>query len=78
MEWVHCHVARNPESPKAVLDAIPSQLSAIDMKLLAKTADDRYQTAAGLEHDLRRCLAQFEGFISTLQVRASDSGDQEL
>src|SRR4029077_15714469 len=40
--------------------AIPSQLSAIVMKLLAKTADERYRTAAGLERDLRRCLAQFE------------------
>ncbi len=30
------------------------------MKLLAKTAEDRYQTAAGVEHDLRRCLAQWE------------------
>ena len=30
------------------------------MKLLAKTAEDRYQTAAGVEHDLRRCLAEWE------------------
>ena len=30
------------------------------MKLLAKTAEERYQTAAGLEHDLRRCLAEWE------------------
>jgi hypothetical protein len=30
------------------------------MKLLAKTGDERYQTAAGLERDLRRCLAQWE------------------
>src|SRR4029453_10144333 len=60
MEWVHCHIARKPESPKVVVEAIPSQLSAIVMKLLAKTADERYQTAAGLERDLRRCLVQFE------------------
>src|SRR4029077_19139251 len=60
MEWVHCHIARKPESPKTVVEAIPSQLSAIVMKLLAKTADERYQTAAGLERAVRRCLAQFE------------------
>jgi len=30
------------------------------MKLLAKTAEERYQTAAGLERDLRRCLAAWE------------------
>ena len=32
----------------------------IVMRLLAKTAEERYQTAAGLEHDLRRCLAEWE------------------
>ena len=36
-------------------------VSAIIMKLLAKTAEDRYQTAAGLERDLRRCLARMGG-----------------
>jgi PAS domain S-box-containing protein len=30
------------------------------MKLLAKTAEDRYQTAAGLESDLRRCVTEWE------------------
>ena len=30
------------------------------MKLLAKTAEERYQTAAGVERDLRRCLAEWE------------------
>jgi len=34
---------------------IPRVVSAIIIKLLAKTAEDRYQTAAGLERDLRRC-----------------------
>ena len=40
--------------------SIPDAVSAIVMKLLAKTAEDRYQTAAGVERDLRRCLAQWE------------------
>ncbi len=30
------------------------------MKLLAKTAEERYQTAAGVESDLRRCLVEWE------------------
>jgi PAS domain S-box-containing protein len=42
------------------LENVPSPVSAIIMKLLAKTAEDRYQTAAGVEHDLRRCLADWE------------------
>ena len=57
MEWVHCHVARRPESPKERLTDIPDAVSAIIMKLLAKTPEERYQTAAGVESDLQRCLA---------------------
>ena len=30
------------------------------MKLLAKTPEDRYQTAGGVERDLRRCLGEWE------------------
>lgn len=59
MEWIHCHIARQPASPAARLAGIPLAISAIVMKLLAKAAEDRYQTAAGLEHDLRRCLADW-------------------
>ena len=57
MEWVHCHIARKPVSPRERLGDIPEPVSAIIMKLLAKTPEERYQTAAGLERDLRRCLA---------------------
>jgi predicted ATPase len=60
MEWVHCHIARRPVPPAERLEEVPGAVSAIVMKLLAKTAEDRYQTAAGLERDLRRCLAAWE------------------
>src|SRR5499427_9460002 len=60
MEWVHCHIARQPLPPAERCTEVPGAVSAIIMKLLAKTAEDRYQTAAGLERDLRRCLAQWE------------------
>jgi PAS domain S-box-containing protein len=60
MEWVHCHIARQPASPDVQLKGIPGVLSAIIMKLLAKTAEERYQTATGLERDLRRCLDEWE------------------
>jgi len=56
MEWVHCHIARKPVPPSERLTPVPAQLSRIVMKLLAKTAEERYQTAAGAEQDLRRCL----------------------
>jgi PAS domain S-box-containing protein len=60
MEWVHCHIARQPIPPGERLKNVPASVSAIIMKLLAKTAEERYQTAAGVESDLRRCLAEWE------------------
>jgi PAS domain S-box-containing protein len=60
MEWVHCHIARQPIRPDQYANEISTPLSAIVMKLLAKTAEERYQTAAGLEVDLRRCLREWE------------------
>ena len=60
MEWVHCHIARQPVSLSQRVAGVPGPLSAIVMKLLAKTPEERYQTAAGVESDLRRCLSQWE------------------
>ena len=60
MEWVHCHIARKPVVPRERAPDIPETLSAIVMKLLAKTAEQRYQTAGGLGHDLRRALFEWE------------------
>jgi serine/threonine protein kinase len=59
MEWVHCHIARKPARPCTLVQTIPVALSDIVMKLLAKTVEERYQTAAGLESDLERCLAEW-------------------
>ena len=58
----------------------PAPVSAIIMKLLAKTAEERYQTAAGLERDLRRCLAQFEaeGRIDDFTLGEQDTPDRLL
>src|ERR1700680_404418 len=59
MGWVHCHIARQPLPPSERI-AIPEALSAMVMKLLAKTAEDRYQTASGLEADLERCQTEWQ------------------
>ncbi len=60
MELVHCHIARQPTPPCEKVKGVPRAVSSIIMKLLAKTAEERYQTAAGVESDLRRCLADWE------------------
>jgi serine/threonine protein kinase len=80
MEWVHCHIARQPAPPDERVAGVPGPLSAIVMKLLAKTAEDRYQTAAGVETDLRRCLADLElfGRIDRFPLGKHDGSDRLL
>jgi serine/threonine protein kinase len=77
MEWVHCHIARQP---RPLDEKIPAPLSAILMRLLAKTVEERYQTAAGLEADLRWCLAKWEsqGHIDAFELGTHDVSDRLL
>ncbi|TKC90765.1 ATP-binding sensor histidine kinase [Polyangium fumosum] len=56
LEWVHCHIARSPASPAELVPAVPEALARIVLKLLAKVAEERYQSATGLRHDLACCL----------------------
>src|SRR6266481_4026423 len=79
LEWVHCHIARQPTAPADRL-AVPEPVSAIVMKLLAKNAEERYQTASGLEADLRRCLAEgpSHGRIDPFALGEHDSSDRLL
>jgi predicted ATPase/class 3 adenylate cyclase len=60
MELVHCHIAKQPIPPHRVNPEIPLVVSEIVMKLLAKTAEERYQSALGIRHDLVLCLRQLE------------------
>src|SRR5215469_15591918 len=80
MEWVHCHIARKPVPPGERLANVPAPVSAIIMKLLAKMAEDRYQTAGGVERDLRRCLAEWElrGDIVDFPLSEHDTPDRLL
>ncbi len=56
MEWIHAHLAREPRLLHELDPSIPVQLSLIIAKLLRKSADERYQSAQGLEADLLRCM----------------------
>ncbi|MGV7218038.1 trifunctional serine/threonine-protein kinase/ATP-binding protein/sensor histidine kinase [Bradyrhizobium sp. UFLA05-112] len=80
MEWFHCHIARKPIAPSDKSESIPEQLSQIVMRLLAKAAEDRYQTAAGLEHDLRRCLVEWSSYrcIEPFELGEQDTPDRLL
>src|ERR1700687_2123935 len=80
MEWVHCHIARHPTPPNERVASVPGPLSAMVMKLLAKTAEERYQTAASVEADLRRCQAEWEatGRIGPFPLGVHDVSDRLL
>ncbi|MCG8347701.1 MAG: GAF domain-containing protein [Chloroflexales bacterium] len=56
LELTHAHLALQPRSLLSVNPHVPSALAAIVMRLLAKSADERYQSAAGLKADLEACL----------------------
>ncbi|MBR1167061.1 ATP-binding sensor histidine kinase [Bradyrhizobium liaoningense] len=60
MELVHCHIARKPTLQSDRSEHVPPAVLRIVMKLLAKMAEERYQTAAGAERDLQRCLAEWK------------------
>src|SRR3984957_1531266 len=78
MEWIHCHTAIEPVWPGQLLENIPAAVSAITMKLPAKAAEERYQTAAGLESDLQRCLSEREmlGHIPRFTLGERDTPDR--
>jgi PAS domain S-box-containing protein len=80
MEWVHCQIAKQPSPPAELRKDVPRSVSGIITKLLAKTAEERYQTAAGLESDLRRCLAEWnsERHIREFQLGEHDTPDRLL
>lgn len=78
LEWIHCHVARAPPPLTALVPGLPEILGAIVLKLLAKTAEDRYQTARGLQRDLARCLDAWReaGAIEPFPLGERDVSDR--
>ncbi|HEX5748825.1 MAG TPA: AAA family ATPase [Archangium sp.] len=56
LEWFHAHMAQLPRPPHELVASVPPVLSAIVMRCLAKVAEERYQSAEGLRHDLAECV----------------------
>jgi hypothetical protein len=75
VELIHCHIARLPVPPEERRKEVPAPLSAIILKLLAKTPEDRYQTATGLKADLRKCMEDWQslGRIDAFVIGAHDA-----
>jgi serine/threonine protein kinase len=78
LELVHCHLAKQPVPPHQVNVDIPSIVSDIVVKLMAKNAEERYQSAAGIKADLEVCLVQLEttGRIEPFPLGTQDSSDK--
>ncbi|WP_445240858.1 ATP-binding protein [Microcoleus vaginatus] len=60
LELVHCHIAKQPLPPSDINSEIPQVVSNIVIKLMAKTAEERYQSSFGVKADLENCLNQLQ------------------
>ena len=76
IELVHDHIAQSPTFPPD--SHIPPLLQEIVLKLMAKNAEDRYQSALGLKHDLERCLQQLQvtGEWVSFELGKNDRSDR--
>jgi len=72
MELVHCHIAKQPIPLDEINPDIPKPVSKIVMKLLAKTAEERYQSALGIKTDLEKCLKQLEASNTIADFQLSE------
>ncbi|MEH1844789.1 MAG: AAA family ATPase [Nostoc sp.] len=78
LELVHCHIAKQPPPPHELNATIPKAVSNIIMKLMAKNAEDRYQSAWGIKADLEICAEQLIeiGKIDKIQLGLQDIRDR--
>jgi PAS domain S-box-containing protein len=78
MEMVHCHIAKAPSSLSSINSAIPEVISGIIEKMIAKRAEDRYQSAFGLKSDLDECLEELTrtGTIESVTIGRNDISDK--
>lgn len=78
MELIHAHIAKIPDAPAIVNPHIPQVVSDIVMKLLSKTAEERYQGDFGLIADLKRCLDDLSvsGSVSTFVPGGQDISEK--
>ncbi|WP_437733486.1 AAA family ATPase [Sorangium sp. So ce1335] len=76
--WIYCHIAQKPAPPRALVPSIPPLLSELVLKLLSKAAEERYQSAAGLRHDLDECFARWRasGAIPPFALGQRDLSDR--
>ncbi len=75
MELVHCHIAQDPLPLHELIPDLSLAVSNIIKKLLAKTPEERYQSAWGIKNDLEICLNQLK---RGEQIQLFSLGSREL
>jgi len=60
LELVYAHIAKEATPIQQLVANIPPTFVTIVQKLMAKNAEDRYQSAKGLLADLEQCLTQLD------------------
>jgi predicted ATPase/transcriptional regulator with GAF, ATPase, and Fis domain len=77
---IHAHLAKTAVPPQALVAFVPEQVSEIVMRLLAKAAEDRYQSALGVLADLDVCAREWHatGEIRRFDLGRSDVSDRFL
>ncbi|MEG4244953.1 MULTISPECIES: AAA family ATPase [unclassified Microcoleus] len=78
MKLVHCHLAKHSIPSHQINPEVPLILSKIVSKLMAKNAEDRYQSALGIKHDLDNCLFQLQqtAYIEYFELGKRDISDR--
>jgi PAS domain S-box-containing protein len=78
MELVHAHLAKQPTPPHQIKPEISVVISQIITKLMAKNAEERYQSALGLKYDLETCLHSLKetGEIPVFEIGKRDIQDR--
>ncbi len=76
--WIHSHIAQTPVPPHKVEPSIPEAISNIVLRLMAKNAEDRYQSSSGITRDLTECLRQLEqtGRIEDFELGQDDVSEK--
>lgn len=77
LEWIHFHLARQPEPPASLDPRIPEALSDVVCKLLAKNPEDRYQSTIGLVEDLETIAGQW-GASGRVEPLVLGQGDRPI
>ncbi|WP_413172164.1 AAA family ATPase [Anabaena azotica] len=78
MELVHCHIAKTTSPVHQINPQIPTLISAIVSKLMAKNAEERYQSILGLKYDLEKCWQQLRdtGKIAEFSIAQRDVSEK--